>query len=561
MKAGAQAPILLLLACVFTVGLTFATLELPWVVDDWLQRTVATPGFDSHAGEMSRFKTELFIGHFHLRSIGYFCFALTLLLIAAGFATKKSGLAALGAVAFMLPVFAQFAGVMFFLAGLGLLNVVWLPVLDLSFDVQRFGLIIRAPFDAVMWIFARFGVNAYRPIVYVTVGAGLIVFFLGTFAWLSAKSRGRNVADFWIYRISRHPQYLGWIIWSYGIYLLLLQSRYPKRSWGIDASLPWLVSTMVIIGVAMIEELNMRRRHGDAYEAYRRRTPFLFPLPKFVGKAAALPFRIFFGKPEPQRRREVAAVIALYTALLIAASAAYSGELTKGGGVFASARSKETQMARLADAIRETPNARARFRLGVRLSDYGRRSVPHFRGLLSDDSPEVRSLAAENLGRLADPSAAPALVQALEDPSADVRYHAARSLGSTGSPESEAPLMALLNDPDEHVRWAALASLTDLGAEEAADTLIARIEHPQWWRRVQCVEGLGALRSAEAVPAVVRRLEDEDVQVRRAAAVSLLMIGSPEARGGLTRALDDEDWEVRLYASEALKRLDSAARD
>ena len=28
----------------------------------------------------------------------------------------------------MLPVFAQFAGVMFFLAGLGLLNVVWLPV-------------------------------------------------------------------------------------------------------------------------------------------------------------------------------------------------------------------------------------------------------------------------------------------------------------------------------------------------------------------------------------------------------------------------------------------------
>ena len=28
----------------------------------------------------------------------------------------------------------------------------------------------------------------------------------------------------------------------FGFFLLLLQARYPKRSWGISASLPWLVS-------------------------------------------------------------------------------------------------------------------------------------------------------------------------------------------------------------------------------------------------------------------------------------------------------------------------------
>ena len=76
-------------------------------------------------------------------------------LVIAGFATRRTGLAAVGAVGFMLPVFAQFAGVMFFLAGLGMLNVFWLPVLDISFELQRLGLIIRAPYDMLMWLFRQ----------------------------------------------------------------------------------------------------------------------------------------------------------------------------------------------------------------------------------------------------------------------------------------------------------------------------------------------------------------------------------------------------------------------
>ena len=35
------------LALIFTVGLTFATVELPYLIDGWLQRTVPTPGFSS----------------------------------------------------------------------------------------------------------------------------------------------------------------------------------------------------------------------------------------------------------------------------------------------------------------------------------------------------------------------------------------------------------------------------------------------------------------------------------------------------------------------------------
>jgi protein-S-isoprenylcysteine O-methyltransferase Ste14 len=294
----AHTAFLVLLAAVFTIGLTFVTVELPYLIDHALQGAITMPNLDSHVNEMSRLQTELFISHFHLRLIGYVCFALMVAAIIVGFSTRKTGLAALGAIGFMLPVFAQFAGVMFFLSGLGLLNILWLPVLDISYELQRLGLIIRAPYDLLRSLLGAVGVNGYWPIVYFFLGAGLLLFFLGTFAWLSARARKQPVADFWVYRLSRHPQYLGWILWSYGVYLLLLQ-RYPKRSWGIDASLPWLLSTLAIIGVAMLEELNMRKRHGAAYETYRRSAPFLFPVPSFFEKIFAFPVRALFKKSEP----------------------------------------------------------------------------------------------------------------------------------------------------------------------------------------------------------------------------------------------------------------------
>ena len=70
-KSPPQTWLLLALAAVFTVALSFASLELPYVTDGLLQRIVASPGFDSHADETSLFKAELYIRHYHLRTIGY----------------------------------------------------------------------------------------------------------------------------------------------------------------------------------------------------------------------------------------------------------------------------------------------------------------------------------------------------------------------------------------------------------------------------------------------------------------------------------------------------------
>jgi protein-S-isoprenylcysteine O-methyltransferase Ste14 len=346
---------LFLLAIVFTVGLTFATVELPHFVDDVLQHNVTTPGWDSHADAAARLKTELFMAHYHVRAIGYVAFFLLVGLIVLGFSTRRTGLAALGAFGVMLPVFAQFAGVMFFLAGLGVLNAVWLPILDVSYELQHWGRVIDAPNDLLRWLLGLVGIHSLWPTTLLFIGGGILVFLLGVYAWLTARAEGKGVADSWVYRVSRHPQYLGWILWTYGAYLLLQRVHYPRRSWGIGASLPWLISTMVIIGVALVEELNMKRRYGEAYETYRRSAPFLFPVPRFVERLFAAPFRLLFAKPQPDRKREVLAVVTLYTVLLMGCSAFfYAGGLR---GTLDRLASSETRAARMEDLVTQIAEA------------------------------------------------------------------------------------------------------------------------------------------------------------------------------------------------------------
>lgn len=547
---------LLFLAVIFTVGLTFATVELPYRIDELLQNTIRTPGGDSHVDDIARLKTELFMAHYHVKAIGYAGFFILVGLIAVGFSTKRTGLAALGAIGVMLPVFAQFAGVMFFLAGLGILNALWLPVLDVSYGLQDWGLVITAPNDFLRWLLGLAGVHSAWPTILFFVGSGILIFLLGVYAWLTARARGKGVADLWVYRISRHPQYLGWILWTYGAFLLIQLFRYPKRSWGIGASLPWLLSTMVIIGVALMEELNMRKGHGEAYEAYQRSAPFLFPVPRWLERAFASPFRWFFGKDRPDRRREVVVVVALYTAILMGISAVfYAGALQGAKARFAPARTRTEAMQQLVQEIRDEPNARRQFHLMNRLVDFGEPAVEPLVGFLEGEEAGLRAGAAEVLGALGSERAVPALCTALADPDSNLRYWALESLKAIHAPQAMGPLRSRLEDSEAHIRIGAFQALAELGDPEILASAPTLLEDESYWVRGSIADGLGALRSEAALPLLEDRLSDEHEWVRREAVLALLRIGSPAARPGLERALSDEDFEVRIYAAEALKRL------
>ncbi|MEJ2596401.1 MAG: isoprenylcysteine carboxylmethyltransferase family protein, partial [bacterium] len=212
--------LLLILAIIFSVALIFAFIELPRWIDSLLQQSGSFPGFDQGAGEENAYRSELFINALYLRWIGYGSLILVLLFIVLGFVTRKSSWAWAGAFVLFLPVFGQFALSMFFLSGLGILRAGWLPLMETGFPVLNLGLVIYVPYWVLLWFFGLFNWYAHDFIAWLFMSFGAFLFVWGVFTWLQNRFGKSKMSTNFLYRYSRHPQYLGWILWSYGFMLL-----------------------------------------------------------------------------------------------------------------------------------------------------------------------------------------------------------------------------------------------------------------------------------------------------------------------------------------------------
>ena len=133
---------------------------------------------------------------------------------------------------------------------------------------------------------------------------GLLVLFLGVAAWLNTKYQGRRLVDSGIYRLTRHPQYLGYILWSYGMLILSTYNQAPWRQ-PVEITLNWFVSSLILVGLALAEEINLRTDDGLNYVEYAERVSFMFPLPGSVRRVASKPFRIMWGGDHPENLRMV----------------------------------------------------------------------------------------------------------------------------------------------------------------------------------------------------------------------------------------------------------------
>src|SRR5581483_11392881 len=89
-----------------------------------------------------------------------------------------------------------------------------------------------------------------------------------------------------------------------------------------------------------------------------------------------------------------------------------------------------------------------------------------------DSSPEIRAIAASELGRMRATAALEVLTAALQDKDIFVRRTAAYSLGSIGDPTAAPALIRSLSDKEPAVRSAAAYSLGRIGNQTAVGPLI-----------------------------------------------------------------------------------------
>ncbi len=552
---------LFLLSLVFSIALMFAFTELPKLLDPVVGEVVGSPGFDQGTDQFSMFKSDLYISSYNLRVIGYICLAFVIIAIITGFATKKSGWAWAGAFVLFLPVFGQFALSMFFLAGLGILRVSWMPFMDLSVDVLSLGDVIYLPLDAVLWFFRLFDIRALPWISYLLIFSGGFLFVWGVFLWFQIRSGEGKVVKSFIYKISRHPQYLGWILWSYGMMLYSSGINNMKKSWSIPASLPWLLGTMVIIGACLLEEIKMLEVNGKEYEQYRKKTPFLFPAPKWFSGIFKAPVRIFFKKEMPRKKSEAVIVTIFYTIIFILASAPFV-DFTKNNSETAEdirqalPSGPEFSIEETLSMLEQAVSRRDIFPLIDDLALHGKETIPHLITLLSDSRADVREFAANKLGKLNAVSAGDSLITLLNDESVRVTRAAISALSDLKYEKSAQYLIRLLNSPEgDHFRWNIYGAFENIRTPEIWLHLVSGARDKRWYVARSALNAMININQEKAMPEFWTALDSDIPEVRRAAVMIILEKLPEGAEEHLTKVFDEEDFETRFYAKEAYRLL------
>ena len=272
------------LSVLFSIALFYLTLEVPHIIDGFLRNYFRDVFWDIEARE------ALLNG---LRPLGYISIGLVAILILLGYIIDKGYLSLIGSWALYLPTFGYFAFAMFFLAGVGVLRTIWLPLIEYYPNVLEWGNLVLLPFIIINSVF--YGEVSTTIALYI-IFAGLLLFSVGVATWLYGRYWGDEIIQFWIYKYIRHPQYLGYILWSYGILILVYFMPHIKGALSIMPSYPWLISTLIIIGIALNEEIKLINVYGERYITYMLKTSFMLPLPSKVSTIILWPTRIRHGK-------------------------------------------------------------------------------------------------------------------------------------------------------------------------------------------------------------------------------------------------------------------------
>jgi protein-S-isoprenylcysteine O-methyltransferase Ste14 len=534
----------------------FAFIELPKILDQFMQSAIGTPHADPAYNPE---RIEMFYDVYAIRLIGYICLGVILLLIIIGFTTKRTGLAWLGGIALFLPVFATFAHSMFYLAGLGLLNIIIFPFQDISLTMVDLGKVVLIPYWILMWVFDLFGRYGHKFLAYFFMGLGAFLFVYSVFIWIQTRYSGLKVAKNWIYKYSRHPQYLGWIVWSYGLMLYGPSLNQMKKSWGWYGTLPWLLSTLVIIGICMLEEVKMKERAGKDYEDYRNRTPFLFPVPGFIKWIFAAPVRLFFGKTRPEKKREIGIILTFYGFLFMALSLFWVDlNPQQSESAFVQQPYNKARADSLCSAIvQEQPRRYRSLQPFNELLSMGEQTHPVFIELIKYPDIDVRDFAiiAARENKVTD--AIPALIDALDDPEFRVINSAIHSLGEMGAVQAKDTLYYLLTHPVEGVRRNLLFSaLTNLGCKRLVPFLEESLKDSIWYHYTGALRNYIKVDYEMAKVHLYNSLEDSRHEVRREAVYMILDSLPHDAIPHLEKVIHDEHWEIRFYAKQAIRLIE-----
>jgi protein-S-isoprenylcysteine O-methyltransferase Ste14 len=126
---------------------------------------------------------------------------------------------------------------------------------------------------AIIWLFGgfiiclfvpvNFGLQFYIGSIFCIIG---LIIVLATFYSFAQKP---GLATAIIHRYSRNPNYIGWIIFYFGLFLI----GWSLSIWSIIFFIYFLITIPYLHWCVLIEEKFLSNKYGDAYKDYLKKTP------------------------------------------------------------------------------------------------------------------------------------------------------------------------------------------------------------------------------------------------------------------------------------------------
>ncbi|MFW9906035.1 MAG: methyltransferase family protein [Candidatus Thorarchaeota archaeon] len=314
-----------MLSILFTIGFFYLFVTIPSVLHEILLPFIPDPYFSGRELEPLY---DSIVKEFGL--IGSVIFLLLIVLIILGVIIKRFDLSFLGSFTLYLPIFANFCFIMFMFAGLGITRLLWYPIIQINPSLLELGdfipplyflgsdlfyfiySLIPPPLDALIFFFLDFSfLFQIMMLIFLLIGLGIFIFSVIT--WFYGKFSGIHLLDFWIYKYSRHPQYLGLLIWSYSLTGLL-------ASLASSPTIIWLISALFIVGAAIQEENHLMMVFKEEHEKWRQTTPFLLPVPTRISNGIQWLVRHVIKKDWPSNHKEILMVLAFFGIMIIFSS-------------------------------------------------------------------------------------------------------------------------------------------------------------------------------------------------------------------------------------------------
>lgn len=115
---------------------------------------------------------------------------------------------------------------------------------------------------------------------------GLLILLCSS-AYLRMKKRAGLITS-GPYRLVRHPQYLGIILFTLGLttrsYWVLTNTFGTGFLTSQQTLAAWFIELLTYVLLANVEELYLSQKYEESYENYKNKTPFLIPLLKTNNK-------------------------------------------------------------------------------------------------------------------------------------------------------------------------------------------------------------------------------------------------------------------------------------